>query len=354
MFQTSIARAQGLRALVPGLGVIAAITVTATLLSLVLASVGVTWLSAVFIAIVLGLAVRTGVGFRPSWRPGTDFTTLRLLRAGIVLLGVQFSLGQVATSGVNALLAVVIIIVVSGLTVWTMWRLTRTGWRLSFLIGIGTAICGNSAIVAAAPVIKAREEEVSYASFTITAFGMLAMVAYPLVGYGLGFDDAQYGMLAGAGIHDSAQSIASGFIYSDGAGAEAAIVKLTRVAFLAPLILLTAWALTRRERAAAPTSGLGAAPAQARRAVPWFALGFVALAAVRSAGDLAFGGASAWLASVEVVREVALGLITAAMAVVGLSTRLDTLRRIGPRPFFIGLTSSLVVGGIALGFALAR
>ena len=171
------------------------------------------------------------------------------------------------------------------------------------------------------------------------------MVGYPLLGYATGLSDAAFGLFAGAGVHDSAQAIASGFLYSQAAGEAATVVKLTRTVFLIPVVLVLGF--TRRGAGGSRT------PRGLAGAVPWFALGFVALAVVRSAGDAIFGDAAAWATTVAAGGEVATFLIVVAMAAIGLSTDLGRLRRIGPKPFAVGFAAAVAVGAVALSFALA-
>lgn len=163
-----------------------------------------------------------------------------------MLLGLRFSIGNVLTTGWAAIAVILGVIATAFGVTFLLMRAMGTNRRLGLLIGIGTAIRGNSAIAAAAPVLDVDEEEVSFASAVITLFGMAAMLVYPAVGHLLGLSQDAFGFLAGAGVHDPAQAIASGFTYGAEAGGKATIMKLTRTAFLVPLIVGLSVATRRR------------------------------------------------------------------------------------------------------------
>jgi uncharacterized integral membrane protein (TIGR00698 family) len=320
------------------------IAVGATLLDALLRGLGITVLSGVFLAIVAGFLLRLAAGLRPSWAPGVTYTAKHVLKLGIVLLGLRFGLGHVLELGGSSLGAIATAIAVAFGAVWLLTRFVPMDHRLALLIAVGTAICGNSAIAATAPVIDAEEEQISFASATITLFGMLAMVVYPALGHALGLSDVRFGLLAGAGVHDSAQAIASGFLYSTAAGEAATVVKLTRTAFLVPILVVLSAAASRR----LPRGGsLGA---RVRAAVPWFAVGFVLASALRTAGDALLGAPAWWEAVLSACSWLAVFLIVAAMSAVGLQTDLAKLRRIGPSSFLVGCAAAVAVAATALAF----
>ena len=180
---------EGLFRYLPGLAMVAAIGAPALMLQSQLTVSGKTVVSAVAVAIVLGVLIRNLWGLAEACKPGVSFAVKRLLRVGIALLGAQLSLGQVLRTGATAVLVVAICIVLAILVV--RFLSTRMGLsdRLGTLLGVGTSICGVSAIVATAPAIEAKQEETSMAVATITVFGLLAVVVYPLLGRALGLSD---------------------------------------------------------------------------------------------------------------------------------------------------------------------
>jgi uncharacterized integral membrane protein (TIGR00698 family) len=332
-------------ALLPGLLAAVVLTAAALLGSSALSRAGAPALSPVFLAIVGGLAVgpvlRAGAG-TDRWTPGLQLVSKRLLLVAIVLLGLRFSIGDALGTG-GAALGTVAAVIVTGLVVARLvGRWLSVDARLALLIGVGTAICGNSAIGAVAPLVRAREEEVSFASVVITGFGVVAMLAFPAIGGLVGADQVGFGIWAGAGIHDAAQAIAAGFVFGPEAGGVATVVKLGRTLFLLPIVAVLA--VLHRERAS------GGAPLRQRivAAVPWFAVGFLVAALVRSAGDRLVGGDTAWwVAAVELGDTLAGWLLVAAMAGMGLQTRLGALRRVGGGPVVAGLVAAVACAAVA-------
>lgn len=289
---------------------------------------------------LLGIVVANTVGTPRLAGPGIRFAVQRVLRLGIVLLGARLSLDAVLAIGVDALGLVVACMTLALGAAYLLGRAMRLPPRLALLIGVGTAVCGNSAIIATAPVIKAEEREVSFAVATITLFGTLAVFLYPFIGRALGLSDADFGTWAGVAVNDTSQVVAAGAAYSPAARDVATVVKLMRNALMAPLIVLIAWWWQRRSEVGEVRGGIA-------RAVPLFVLGFVALALLRTVGVI-----DAPLA--RVLDEIARICILVALAGVGLSTRLVQMRQIGPAPFFAGLAAATLLAAISLGAVVLR
>jgi uncharacterized integral membrane protein (TIGR00698 family) len=214
-------------------------------------------------------------------------------------------------------------------------RVASVDATLATLLAVGMSVCGNTAVVATSPVIAARPRDTAYAVATVTLFGTIALLAYPLIGHAVGMADPVFGLWSGIAINDTSQVIGASGAYSPGALEIATVVKLIRNAVMAPLILGIAWAWSRRTGAAGDTrAGL-------HRAVPLFVLGFLALAAIRSAGVIDANLAS----QLEVV---ARALILVALAAVGLNVRLEELGEVGPRPLLVGLGAAVIVGAASI------
>jgi len=327
---------------VPGLALAGAGAVVARLVSTSL----IPGLSEILVAVLLGIVVANAVPLRGSCAPGIRLALQRLLRIGIVLLGARLSLDAIVAIGGSALGLVVVAMAVAFAVALTVGRALRLPRRLALLIGVGTAVCGNSAIVATAPVVKAEEREVSFAVATITLFGTLAVFLFPLIGRALGLSDEAFGVWAGVGVNDTSQVVAAGAAYSSPARDVATVVKLVRNALMAPLIVLIAWWWQR----SAETGDVGKG---VRGAVPLFVLGFLAMALLRTVGVITPTVAA-------LLDEAAKALILVALAAVGLNTKVAQLRAIGPTPFFAGLATMTVLAAaslaaiIALGIAPAR
>lgn len=233
------------------------------------------------------------------------------------------------------------------LGVWVARRL-GVGSPLSALVVVGMAICGNSAILALSPIVRAPHRETAYAVSTITIFGLVGVLVLPVLGRLLGLTDATFGTWAGMAVNDTAQVVATGFAYSPAAGDTATIVKLTRNLAILPVILGATWLTVRatRDPAAARVSPLRLVG----RAVPWFVIGFVAFAGLRTVGlldaSLPTGDTLADLASTAATL-----LILVALAGVGLATDVRAMLGVGSRPFLLGLTLWIAIGVLALALA---
>jgi uncharacterized integral membrane protein (TIGR00698 family) len=289
------------------------------------------WLSPLLVALVIGAVVANVVPGSAALTPGAAWLSGRLLRAGIVLLGARVSLDLVAAIGLPAL-AVVALTIASVLTfVRLAGRPAGLSPTLAILIGAGTAICGNTAIAAIAPIIGAKRSETAFAIATITVFGTLALLAYPVLGHALGLSDRTFGLWAGAGVHDTSQVVATGFAFSTPAGEVATVVKLARNALIAPL-LVGAAILVGRD---------GDVRSAGKRAPLWTIAGFLALAAANSAGllDPAVRAAAATVSG---------WALTAALAAVGLTIRIEELRGLHRNVFLVGFGASVVGGLVAL------
>jgi uncharacterized integral membrane protein (TIGR00698 family) len=309
------------------------------------------------ISLALGLAVGAIPGVRERALPGASVAARYALRIGITLLGARLTLGQLLATGRVSLVA--IIVVVATALVLGTWLARRLGLvpPLSALITVGMAICGNSAILALSPIIGARHRETAYAVSTITLFGLIGVLVLPLIGRALGLTDAGFGTWAGLAVNDTAQVVATGYAFSPPAGDVATVVKLTRNLAILPVLLGATWWAARQRAAGAEIAGpasTGAANsplALVARAVPWFVIGFVTFAALRSVGLLdallPTGGTIA-----DLCATLASIAILVALAGVGLATDVRAMLGVGPRPFLLGATLWIVIG--SLGFALAQ
>ena len=285
------------------------------------------------VAILLGVVIATLAGSRmQGLDPGLQFASQRVLRLGIILLGARLSLAEVARIGAPSTIVIVAVMAVSFLVVLAASRLVKVEGRLAVLIAVGTAVCGNTAIVATAPIIGARAREVAYAVATITLFGTIAIFLYPAIGRALAVPQSSFGLWAGVAVNDTSQVVATSAAYGSQALDVATVVKLIRNALMAPLLLLIATWWTSREKDAAVSAGRGI-----RRAVPLFVLGFLALATLRTLGVIDAAEAS----TLDVA---ARALILVALAAVGMSIRVGELRATSWRPFAVGLSVALAVG----------
>jgi uncharacterized integral membrane protein (TIGR00698 family) len=295
-------------------------------------------LSEILLAVWLGLLVASVAKLPVGTEPGLRFAQQRILRLGIILLGARLSLGDVAGIGFNALGLVVVCIAGAFTFVWLVGKLAHMPPRLVLLIGVGTAVCGNSAIIATAPVVKADEREVSFAVATITIFGTLAVFLYPLLGSLLHMSNVAFGVWAGTAVNDTSQVVAAAAAFSPESRDVATVVKLVRNTLMAPLIVLVAFWWNRSDHASEVSDR---AKSGALKAFPLFVLGFLVMALLRSLGVID-------VTSAQILDEIAKVCILVALAAVGLGTRLGLIRAVGPAPFLLGLAAGTLLATTSL------
>ena len=317
--------------------------------------------SEVLVAVVLGLYIRNTLGVSPRFEPGVRFSLQRILRLGIILLGLRLSLQDVAATGVTALVLVAVCITMALLMAYGAGRLFKIPARLAALIGVGTAICGNSAIVATAPVIEAKEDDVSFAVATITLFGLIAVIFYPIIGHVIGLSDRVFGLWSGTAVNDTSQVVATGAAYSSAALNVATVVKLTRNTLMAPLIVLIGLVYSRASQRQLTGKAAQAAHLTLGKLVPWFVLGFLTLSLVRTGGVATGilpqnmdkpGALQSAAAMLKFVDEMAKFCILMALAGVGLGTNLQSMRKTGFKPFIVGLCVAAGLAVVSLGLIL--
>ena len=307
------------------------------------------------LTIIIGILIRNIVKL-PAWfQPGIKFCMSKLLRLGIILMGIRLSIISVAKIGAVAVIVASLCVLLGIVIALFLAKLFGISSRLGGLIAAGTSICGVSAIVATAPAIKAKEEETAYAISVITIFGLIVTVAYPyLVELVFGFNIAQAGIFIGTAVHETAQVTGAALIYdqmwSPKVISDVAITtKLVRNTFLMFVVPLLAMYFAARNKDAFSGESKGGF----LKHFPVFVLGFVAFAIFRSIGDYFTLGengmflawdASSWEVFWKQVKEMATFLLAIAISAVGLNTELRKLIRLSFRPFLVGLAASTAVG----------
>jgi uncharacterized integral membrane protein (TIGR00698 family) len=311
-------------------------------------------ISDIMMAIIIGMVIANVITLPEGVRDGLKFCASTILRLGIMLLGIRLSLLGAGRFTLVALPFVVAAIGIGLVTVRFLGQRLGLSRQLSGLIAVGTSICGCTAIVATAPLIKAREAEVSYAIACITLFGLAAMFFYPYLGHWIFADQpAMAGLFLGTSIHETAQVAGAGMMYeaqfqSPEALNIATVTKLVRNLCMIAVIPLVGFLYASEGRAASDQR------ASLWSMVPWFIIGFALMSALRTIGDLGdkpFGLLSpdAWKATVGFLRSAAEHFLLVAMAAVGLTSMFAGLREIGPRPFLLGLLAAALIGAVSLG-----
>ncbi len=308
-------------------------------------------ISPVLFAVLAGIAIRNTIGVPDVYQSGVRLCLKVVLQVGIVLLGIRLSLSEAVQLGAAGLPVVIASIATALVLVSWISRMAGLSPRLGSLIGVGTSICGVSAIMATAPVIDAEDDEVAYAVASVTLFGVLALLAYPFLADVVFEGDAhQAGLFLGAAIHDTSQAAGAGMSYQQQYDAPeafnaAVVTKLVRNLFLVGVLPLLGVLHHRRTavRASLPVW---------YRLVPMFVLGFLAMTLLRTIGDIGDQPFAAlepatWQGLVKRVEALSSWCLMVAMAAVGLSTSLHRLKHLGLRPLVVALMATLAVGSVA-------
>jgi uncharacterized integral membrane protein (TIGR00698 family) len=307
-------------------------------------------ISPILTAVLVGALVRVCLRTSRRYEEGYQFCLGTLLRLGIVLLGLRLSVVAAGQIGMQALPVVVACVFTALIVVTLLSRACGLSSELGILVAAGTSICGCTAIVATAPVIRADKQEMTYAVGCITLFGLVAMVLNPFIAHALfGEDPLKAGIFLGTSIHDTAQVVGAGMMYEQyypiaGVLEAATVTKLVRNLCMLLVIPLLSIVHVRSQRVAEGE--------QRGAVIPWFVFSFIGLCAVRTIGDIGerpFGvlDQSAWQAVIGVVATSSEWCLAIAMAAVGLTTDLGALRRLGFRPLLLALLAASLVGVLA-------
>tara|TARA_B100000963_G_scaffold331679_1_gene322607 strand:+ start:64 stop:1149 length:1086 start_codon:yes stop_codon:yes gene_type:complete len=307
-------------------------------------------ISTVLIAILLGILMGNAFTPRPGMMVGLDFTQQYILKLGIIFLGIRLSFEDFLKFGSIAIPLIITCIVGVLILIKLLIKKVPISSKMSYLIAIGTSVCGATAIVATAPVINAKKTEVAYAIANITLFGVIAMLVYPYFAeWFFDEDNLKAGLFLGTSIHETSQVAAAGLIYdqqfnSPEALNVATVTKLIRNTFLVVMIPLFAFLYNRGEVKNKKYSLLNI--------FPYFVLGFIGMIIVRNLGDQIFSNQNInhylWINLIEYLKILTTTFLTMAMAAVGISINLNELKLMGYKPFVVGFIAAVTVGFISL------
>jgi uncharacterized integral membrane protein (TIGR00698 family) len=347
------------RSITPGIVLALALAAVATVVGEYVPLVGSAVPGAV-IGAVIAIAVKPG----PRLAPGLKWASTFVLQCSVVLLGAQLSIGEAARVGVSSLPVMLGTLAVCLGAAWLYGRLLGVPGDLRTLIGVGTGICGGSAIAAVSPVIEAASTDVAYAISTIFLFNIAAVLVFPLLGHALGMSQQSFGLFAGTAVNDTSSVVATATTYGAAATSHAVVVKLVRTLMIIPICLGLAALTARKPRPASTSAAAPAGPAvittegpdagsastgparmsprRVFKLVPWFLIGFVLVAAVNSAGVIPAGAHSP-------LQHASVFLVAVALSAIGLSTNVAALRKAGHRPLLLGALLWITVAGASLG-----
>ena len=301
-------------------------------------------ISTAMIAILLGMIFGNIFKVRNSIQKGLDFTREYILKLGIICLGIQLKPFEFLDFGKIAIPLIIICIVSVLIVIKLLIKKLRIPTRMAYLISIGSTVCGTTAIMATAPVIKASKTEISYAIANITLFGILSMFLYPYFA-NLYFDGESLlvGLFLGTSIHETSQVAAAGLIYEQQFNSPetlniATVTKLIRNTFLIIMIPLFAFLYNRGQSIKKDYSIIDI--------FPFFVLGFVGMIIFRNIGDqtFIFQNKDEWIEIIDIIKMLSKISLTMAMAAIGLSTNLTDIKSMGAKPFVVGFIAMATVG----------
>jgi uncharacterized integral membrane protein (TIGR00698 family) len=295
-------------------------------------------------AILIGLLITNTVGVHRVFRPGVQ-TYEFWLKIGIVALGSRFVLGDVAKLGGYSLLQILVDMAVAGTIVILAARFFGLSGKLGSLLAIGTSICGVSAIIASKGAIRARNSDVSYAIAAILALGAVALFTLPALGHLIGLTDDEFGLWAGLAVDNTAETTATGYLFSEEAGKIAVLVKSVRNALIGFVVLGFALYWAARGEADQIAPGIKAKASFVWAKFPKFVLGFLAVSAIATAGWLTKGQSTN-------LANVSKWAFLLTFAGVGLNTNFRELARTGWRPLLVAVIGLVVVAAVSLGLVL--
>lgn len=299
-------------------------------------------MSSAVIALLLGIGLRLFLKNWQTFEPGLNWTSKKLLRLGIILLGTGLSMGQILHVGKFSLFVMLFTLVAAFGGGYLLGKLFKMNWKLSSLISAGTGICGGSAVAALSPVIEADDSDVAYAISATFIFDIFMVILFPIMGRALGLSDMAYGLWAGTAVNDTSSVVAAGFAYSQAAGDFATIVKLTRTLSIIPIIMIFSLLNQRIKAKQAGTQGnFSLAHLDLKAIFPWFIVFFLVAALINSIGLIptAIGSSLSTLSK---------WLMVMSLAAIGLKTDLNKLKKAGFLPMLHGFIISLLVVVVAL------
>lgn len=282
-------------------------------------------------AIIIGVILQNTIKLPSTFDPGIQFTLKTLLKVAIVFLGVGLSLYDILLIGQKALFVILLSVSIGIIVTYLVGKWLGIDQRLSLLIGIGTSICGATAISAVKGIIGAKENETAYALSTIVFFNLIAFIMYPIIGHLLHMSDLSFGIWAGTAVHDTSSAVAVGYAFGDKAGEVATTVKLARTLFLIPVMFCLPFFLRKRNEG----------ESQYRKAFPWFVFLFLAVSILHTFGFIPETTESYLKISSKF-------MIVMVMAAVGLQVRIKEITQLGFKPLLTGLVASITCAFISL------
>lgn len=296
------------------------------------------------IALFIGMIINNFQQPNQIIKQGLKFTSKKILKFAIVLLGASLSISTIMTVGKLSILVMFFTLLTCFGGGYVIGRLLGLNWKLSNLISAGTGICGGSAIAAIAPVIDAEDKDIAYAMSATFLFDMLMIVLFPIMGTWIGLSDMAYGLWAGTAVNDTSSVVAASYAFSEAAGDFATMVKLTRTLSIIPVVVIFALINTNLKKKEARSTNSSTnidIKLNVLSVVPWFILGFILLAILNSFGIIP--------TTVSIMaKELSKFLMVSALAAIGLNTSFKDMRKSGAAPMVHGFIISALVVIVAI------
>ena len=312
----------------------------ATVLAIVAAAIGdrISWLGGAGFGILSGVVIATLVKMPPVLKPGFSAAGKQILQLAVIFLGAGLNLAVVWRTGLETLGLMLVTISAVFFVAWLAGRALGVTGNNRDLIASGTAICGGSAIAAVAPVIGAKDEEISYSISVVFLFNLAAVVVFPALGHALALDPETFGVWCGTAVNDTSSVMATSFAFSEASVATATLVKMTRTVMIVPMALIFSFvAAARAKKAAAESAG----SFSFAKVFPWFVLGFLLMSIWTTWGGLPPDWAVFFKAAGKF-------LIVVALSGIGLNTDLRKILATGVKPIILGLCLWFTVATLAL------
>ena len=302
-------------------------------------------IGAAVIAMFIGMVLNYFLRNTRIFAKGLKFTSKKILKLAIILLGLSLNITTILNVGKMSLLVMVFTLLTCFGGGYFIGKALGLNWKLSNLISAGTGICGGSAIAAIAPTIEADDNDVAYAMSATFLFDMAMIVLFPIMGMALGMSDQAFGIWAGTAVNDTSSVVATGYAFSEAAGDFATMVKLTRTLAIIPTVVTFAFIHLRLKKKEALASAEGGGEAKANfkitKIFPWFILGFLAMSIVASVFTIP-------TAVVTGTKNTSKFLMVCALSAIGLNTSFSSMKKAGIRPMIHGFIISALVVVVAL------
>ena len=306
-------------------------------------------ISTAMIAIIMGIILGNIFQIREGFLLGINFTQKYILKLGIICLGIQLKPFEFLKFGAIAIPLIMVCIISVLIVIKLLIKKLKISTRMAYLISVGSTVCGTTAIMATAPIIKANKGEIAYAIANMTLFGIVSMLIYPyLANAYFNGDPLLVGLFLGTAIHETSQVAAAGLIYDQQFNSPetlniATVTKLIRNTFLVIMIPLFAFLYNRNRTKKKNYSILDI--------FPYFVLGFIGMIIFRNIGDQFFLNTNTneiWQFTISNIKDSAKIFLSMAMAAIGLSTNLKDIKQMGYRPFFVGFIAMITVGLVSI------